>query len=72
MKTNEFIFELVENRLDNNTIIGHVEDQESKYLELLHTELGFLSGLIIAINAGANVKKLLEKRILELQLSKPA
>lgn len=70
MKTNEFIYELVENGLDNSTIIDHVEDQDSKYLELLHTELGFLTGIVMALESGVDVKQIVEKRIQSLRGTK--
>lgn len=67
MNTKEFIEDLVEDGLDNNAIINFVKDQELKFLELLHTEIGFLSGLLVSVNCGANIEGVLEKRIIDLR-----
>lgn len=67
MQTKEFIEDLVEDGLDNNTIINFVEDQESKYLELLHTEIGFLTGMLVSVRSGASAEEVLKKRIVELR-----
>lgn len=63
MNTKKFIEDLVEDGLDNNTIINFVEDLECKYLELLHTEIGFLVGLLVAVDSGASVRNTLKRRI---------
>lgn len=67
METREFIEDLVDDGLDSNTVINFVEDQESKYLELLHTEIGFLTGVLISVRSGASIEVVLKKRIAELR-----
>lgn len=63
METKQFIEDLVEDGLDNNSIINFVEEQECKYLELLHTEIGFLVGLLVAVDSGAQVRNTIKRRI---------